>query len=279
MLKSRIIPCLDVKDGRVVKGTNFASLRDVGDPVELAKRYCDEGADELVYLDISATVEGRKTFLDTLERTADSIFLPLTVGGGIRVVDDIRRLLGAGADKVSLNTAAVANPDFISEASGRFGCQCVVIAIDVKKGTDGITNCELRITNESKSEISNLKSQIASGYEVVTHAGRRPTGIDALSWAREAERRGAGEILLTSMDADGTKNGYDLEITSLISGEVGVPVIASGGAGKPEHLFDALTTGGADAVLVAGILHFGTYTVASLRDYLRGRGIKVRSAS
>ncbi len=257
MLTKRIIPCLDVKDGRVVKGVNFVSLRDAGDPVECARQYNLSGADELVFLDITATLEARDTVIDMVERVADEIFIPFTVGGGIRSVDDIRDILNAGADKVSLNSAAVKNPEFVREASARFGAQCIVVAIDVKR----------REGQEDK---------FPSGWEVVIAGGTKPTGIDALEWAKEVNRLGCGEILLTSMDKDGTKSGFDNEITSLIAENVSVPVIASGGAGCMEDFYDGIVDGKADAVLAASLFHFGEIKISDLKDYLAGRGIPVR---
>jgi len=246
MLAKRIIPCLDVKDGRVVKGVNFVSLRDAGDPVECARQYNLSGADELVFLDITATVEARDTVIDMVSRVADEVFIPFTVGGGIRTTDDIRAILNAGADKVSLNSAAVKNPGFIKEASDLFGAQCIVVAIDVKA----------RPGQEEK---------FPSGYEVVIAGGTKPTGLDALWWAKEAQRLGCGEILLTSMDKDGTKSGYDNVITSMISSAVGIPVIASGGAGTMEDFYDAVTDGKADAVLAASLFHFGEIGIGDLK--------------
>lgn len=251
MLAKRIIPCLDVKAGRVVKGVRFLGLRDAGDPVEIAEVYNDQGADELVFLDITASYENREILLDVVARTAERCFMPLTVGGGVRTVEDIRRLLMAGADKVSLNTAAVLNPNVVGEASKRFGSQCIVVAIDAKARPEG-------------------------GWEVYTHGGRRPTGWDAVAWARRVEALGAGEILLTSMDADGTKEGYDIPLTRSVSEAVSIPVIASGGAGTLEHLRAALVEGKADAVLAASIFHYGEYTVAEVKAYLREQGIPVR---
>jgi len=250
MLAKRIIPCLDVKDGRVVKGVNFVNLRDAGAPVVNASFYEKEGADELVFLDITASYEDRDTMVSVVRRTAEQVFMPLTVGGGIRNISDIRNLLNAGADKVSINTAAVKDPGLISESSRRFGSQCIVVAIDAKKR--------------------------AKGWEVFIHGGRTPTGIDAVKWARQAERRGAGEILLTSMDRDGTKAGYDLRLTREISRSVGIPVIASGGAGSPKHLFDGLTEGKADAVLAASIFHFREYSIKQIKQYLKRKGVAVR---
>ena len=256
MLTKRIIPCLDVKDGRVVKGVNFVSLRDAGDPVECARTYNMSGADELVFLDITATLESRDTTVEMARRVAEQVFIPFTVGGGIRTTDDIRALLNAGADKVSLNSAAVKDPDFIKRASDKFGSQCIVAAIDVKSrpGDD----------------------RFASGYEVVIAGGTKPTGLDALEWAKKAVALGAGEILLTSMDKDGTKSGYDNVITSMISSAVGVPVIASGGAGSLKDFEDAIVYGKADAVLAASLFHFGEIAISDLKKYLADKGIPVR---
>jgi cyclase len=254
MLTKRIIPCLDVKDGRVVKGKSFAGLRDAGDPVERASFYYKEGADELTFLDITATPEGRDTFADIVEKISEEVFMPLTVGGGLRKTTDMRKLLKAGADKVSINTAAVLTPDFISEAAAKFGSQCIVVAIDAKR----VDSCD------------GLK------WEVYTHSGQKPSGIDALEWAKEVVRRGAGEILLTSIDADGHRSGYDNELNRAISEAVEVPVIASGGAGTPEDLFKALDYGKADAVLAASIFHYGEYSVAEVKQYLADKGVPVR---
>jgi cyclase len=251
-LAKRIIPCLDVKDGRVVKGIQFVGLRDAGDPVEQAVRYDAERADELCFLDITASHEGRKSMLDVIRRTADSIFIPFTVGGGIRSVDDFNAILGAGADKVAVNTAALTDPDLVQRAADHFGSQCVVVAVDARR-------------TESAD----------SGWEVYTHGGRTPTGIDAVAWARRAEALGAGEILLTSMDRDGTRDGYDLPLLNAVTAQVRIPVIASGGAGALEHL-DAALAAGAHAVLAASIFHFGEYTLAEARRYLAGRGHPVR---
>jgi cyclase len=250
VLAKRIIPCLDVKDGRVVKGVQFVDLRDAGDPVEAALAYDAQGADELVFLDITASHEDRAIMLDVVRRTAEGIYMPLTVGGGIRSADDVRRLLRAGADKVSLNTAALERPPVIREAARRFGSQCIVVAIDARRDADRWT--------------------------VFTHGGRRPTGRDAVAWAQEAVRLGAGEILLTSMDRDGTKDGYDLELTRAVSQAVSVPVIASGGAGSLEHFHEALTEGCADAALAASLFHFGIHTIAETKAYLAERGVEVR---
>ena len=251
MHTKRIIPCLDVKAGRVVKGTNFVGLRDAGDPVELAATYDIEGADELVFLDITASVEERKAMLDVINKTAGEVFMPLTVGGGISTVDDIRNALRAGADKTSVNSAAVKNPQLIAEGAKLFGSQCIVLAIDARR------------CGENK-------------WEVYVHGGRTPTGIDAIEWAKQGVALGAGEILLTSMDADGTKNGYDIPLTKAVSEAVHVPVIASGGAGKLEDFYEVLTEGGADAVLAASVFHYKTFTIQQVKEYLRDRGIEVR---
>jgi len=252
MLAKRIIPCLDVKDGRVVKGTKFLSLRDAGDPVEVAAQYERDEADELCFLDITASHEKRDIIIDVVSRTAEQVFMPLTVGGGIRTVDDIRRLLKAGADKVSLNTAAVQNPDIVNESSKRFGSQCIVVAIDAKRAAQ------------------------PGQWEVFTHGGRTPTGRDALKWAEEAEKRGAGEILLTSMDCDGTKNGYDIELTRAVSERLEIPVIASGGAGNLLHIYDVFAAGKADAALAASIFHYGEYTIQETKRFLKQKGVEVR---
>ncbi|MFM2178984.1 MAG: imidazole glycerol phosphate synthase subunit HisF [Verrucomicrobiota bacterium] len=251
MLTKRIIPCLDVKEGRVVKGTQFLQLRDAGDPVECAKIYNAQGADELVFLDITASHEERKTMIDVVARTAESCFMPLTVGGGIRTVADMREMLLAGADKVGINTAAVKTPDVIDAAAEAFGCQCLVVAIDAKKNAQG-------------------------RWTVYTHGGRNATELDAVKWAAEVCRRGAGEILLTSMDADGTKNGYDIELTCAVSEAVTIPVIASGGAGNISHMADVLSRGKADAVLAASIFHFGEFTVGDVKRFLNEKGVPVR---
>ena len=251
MLAKRIIPCLDVTGGRVVKGTRFLDLRDAGDPVECAKLYDKQGADELVFLDITASSDDRATMVDVVARTAEQCFMPLTVGGGIRTAEDFRAMLLAGADKVSVNTAAIKSPVLITEAAESFGSQCVVVAIDAKRDAPG-------------------------KWRVYTHGGRYPTELDAIAWAREVTRLGAGEILLTSMDADGTCGGYDIELTRAVSAEVEVPVIASGGAGELEHLAEVLLRGNADAVLAASIFHFGTYTIAQAKEFLAERGIAVR---
>lgn len=249
-LAKRVIPCLDVTAGRVVKGVNFVNLRDAGDPVEIAARYNEQGADEICFLDITASSDERDILLHVIEAVASKVFIPLTVGGGVRKVEDVRRLLNAGADNVSINTAAVQNPDLVREASSIVGNQCIVVAIDARKKGDS--------------------------WEVYTHGGRRPTGIDAVEWARRMEQAGAGEILLTSMDRDGTKNGFDLALTKAVSDAVGVPVIASGGVGMIEHFADGVTLGGASAVLAASVFHFGELTVRQVKEHMKGRGIEVR---
>ena len=251
MLTKRIIPCLDVTAGRVAKGVNFVSLRDAGDPVEIARRYDEQGADELTFLDITASSDERDIILHVIEAVADEVFIPLTVGGGVRSVEDVRRLLNAGADKISINTAGIQNPALIEQASGRFGAQCIVVAIDAKATAPG-------------------------RWEVFTHGGRKPTGLDAIDWARRVERLGAGEILLTSMDRDGTRQGFDLELTRAISDAVPIPVIASGGVGNLQHLADGVTLGRADAVLAASIFHFGEHTVREAKEFMAGQGIAVR---
>ncbi len=282
MLAKRIIPCLDVRDGRVVKGVNFVNIRDAGDPVENALYYDEQGADELVFLDITASHEKRNIILDVVEKTAADVFMPLTVGGGIRDLNDIRDLLNAGCDKVSINTTAVRNPEFIREASERFGSQCIVVAIDARRyrGTSGAPPEWL--PEDGSLDHLNLQSSIRNGlshlWEVYTHGGRKARGLDALKWARYMEELGAGEILLTSMDRDGTKDGYDIELTRAVAEAVGIPIIASGGAGTLEHLYEALTDGKADAVLAASIFHYREYTIREAKDYLRSRGVTVRPA-
>ncbi|MBE5844046.1 MAG: imidazole glycerol phosphate synthase subunit HisF [Butyrivibrio sp.] len=251
MLTKRIIPCLDVNDGRVVKGINFVELRDAGDPVEVGKAYSEAGADELVFLDITATSDARETVVDLVRKVAEQIFIPFTVGGGIRTVQDMRDVLREGADKVAVNSAALNNPDLISESAQKFGSQCVVVAIDAKRRPDG-------------------------GFTVYKNGGRIDTGRDAIEWAMEAEKRGAGEILLTSMDGDGTKEGYDLELTKAISSRVSIPVIASGGAGNCEHFYEALTEGGADAALAASLFHYKELEIKEVKEYLRDKGVPVR---
>jgi cyclase len=253
-LAKRIIPCLDVDKGRVVKGVQFVDIRDAGDPVEVARRYNEQGADEITFLDITASHEARDTTLHTVERMAGEVFIPLTVGGGVRELQDIRNLLNAGADKVAINSAAIFNPEFVREAAQRFGSQCIVVAIDAKQVLHG---------DEPK-------------WEIFTHGGRKPTGIDAIQWAEKMTGYGAGEILLTSMDRDGTKNGFDLDLTSRISDAVNVPVIASGGVGNLQHLVDGIVEGKADAVLAASIFHFGEHTVPEAKRYMAERGVNVR---
>ncbi|MAZ05544.1 imidazole glycerol phosphate synthase subunit HisF [uncultured Marinobacter sp.] len=254
-LAKRIIPCLDVDKGRVVKGVNFVDIRDAGDPVEVARRYNEQGADEITFLDITASHESRDTTYETVERMAAEVFIPLTVGGGVRTVDDIRKLLNAGADKVSINTAAVFNPEFVREAAERFGSQCIVVAIDAK-----------RVSEEGEEP----------RWEIFTHGGRKPTGLDAVEWARKMVEMGAGELLLTSMDRDGTRIGFDLGLTKAISDAVIVPVIASGGVGELQHLADGVTRGGADAVLAASIFHFGQHTIPEAKAFMKTLGIEVR---
>ncbi|MES9906556.1 MAG: imidazole glycerol phosphate synthase subunit HisF [Sedimenticola sp.] len=255
MLAKRIIPCLDVDAGRVVKGVKFVDIRDAGDPVEVARRYNQEGADEITFLDITASSDDRETIVHVVEQVASEVFIPLTVGGGIRVVDDVRRMLNAGADKVGINTAAVNNPEFVKEATSRFGSQCIVVAIDAK-----------RVNGEGE----------ASKWEIFTHGGRTHTGLDAIEWARKMVDYGAGEILLTSMDRDGTKIGFDLELTRAISRAVTVPVIASGGVGELQHLVDGVVEGEADAVLAASIFHFAEYSIGEAKQYMAERGVEVR---
>jgi cyclase len=255
MLAKRIIPCLDVTGGRVVKGVNFVALRDAGDPVEIAARYDAEGADELTFLDITASSDQREMILHVVEAVAEQVFIPLTVGGGVRRVDDVRRLLNAGADKISINTAAVNDPSLIERASARYGAQCIVVAVDARR---------------------RRPDRPDDGWEVFTHGGRTPTGIDAIEWARRAAQLGAGEILLTSMDRDGTRQGFDLELTRAVADAVAVPVIASGGVGNLQHLADGVTIGGADAVLAASIFHYGEYTVQQAKEYLAAQGVPMR---
>ena len=266
VLTRRIIPCLDLKDGRVVKGTHFLSLRDAGDPVELAQRYNAQGADEVVFLDITASKEKRGTIVELIKRAADQLFLPLTVGGGIRSLDDIQQILRAGADKVSINTSAVHEPALITKGAESFGTQCIVVAMDVRRNYT---------PNPEKIPVT-LKGGRTCWYEVVIYGGSKPTGIDAIRWAREVEERGAGEILLTSMETDGTKNGFDLVITAAISEAANIPVIASGGVGTLEHFYDGFTKGKADACLAASVFHYGEFTVRDVKEYLNGRGIPVR---
>ena len=265
MLAKRIIPCLDVTGGRVVKGVNFVELRDAGDPVEIAARYNEQGADELTFLDITATSDGRDLILPIIEAVASQVFIPLTVGGGVRTVGDVRRLLNAGADKTSFNSAAISTPEVINAASDKYGSQCIVVAIDAK-----------RRTPEDAQRIGPNGQPVGDGWDVFSHGGRKNTGLDAVRWAVEMAERGAGEILLTSMDRDGTKSGFDLALTRAVSDAVGVPVIASGGVGNLQHLADGVTQGGADAVLAASIFHYGEFTVRQAKEFMRERGIAVR---
>lgn len=255
MLAKRLIPCLDVENGRVVKGVNFVDIKDAGDPVEVSKRYNDQGADEITFLDITATSDGRDTTYDMVEKIARSIFIPLTVGGGVRKIDDIRNLLNAGADKVGINSAAITNPDLVNEASARFGSQCIVVSIDAKRVA---------------------RADGSVGFEIFTHGGRKATGIDAIAWAVEMTKRGAGELLVTSMDGDGTRAGYDLLLTRTISDLVNIPVIASGGVGNLQHLADGVLKGGADAVLAASIFHFGDHTIQEAKAFMAKQGIPMR---
>jgi cyclase len=265
MLAKRIIPCLDVTGGRVVKGVNFVELRDAGDPVEIAARYNEQGADELTFLDITATSDNRGLILHMIEAVASQVFIPLTVGGGVRTVDDVRRLLNAGADKTSFNSAAIANPQVITDASAKYGAQCIVVAIDAKRRSDEDAR---RLTAEG--------APVGHGWDVYSHGGRKNTGLDAVAWAIEMTQRGAGEILLTSMDRDGTKAGFDLSLTRAVSDAVSVPVIASGGVGNLDHLVAGIQQGGADAVLAASIFHYGEYTVGQAKRYMASQGIPVR---
>ncbi|WP_049235668.1 imidazole glycerol phosphate synthase subunit HisF [Moraxella canis] len=255
MLAKRLIPCLDVENGRVVKGVNFVDIKDAGDPVEVSKRYNDQGADEITFLDITATSDGRDTTYDMVEKIARSIFIPLTVGGGVRKIEDIRNLLNAGADKVGINSAAITNPDLVNDAAARFGSQCIVVSIDAKRVT---------------------KADSSIGFEIFTHGGRKATGIDAIEWAVQMTERGAGELLVTSMDGDGTRQGYDLLLTRTISDLVNIPVIASGGVGNLQHLADGVLKGKADAVLAASIFHFGDYTIQQAKAYMAAQGIPIR---
>jgi cyclase len=266
VLTRRIIPCLDLKDGRVVKGTNFLGLRDAGDPVELAERYNEQGADEVVFLDITASKEKRGIIIDLIKRAADQLFLPLTVGGGIRSLDDIQQILRAGADKVSINTSAVHDPALITKGAESFGTQCIVLAMDVRRN----------FTQNPRAIPVHLDNGETCWYEVVIYGGSKPTGMDAVAWAREAEDRGAGEILLTSMETDGTKKGFDIAVTSAISDAAGIPVIASGGVGTLEHFYEGFTRGKADACLAASVFHYGEFTVRDVKKYLKERDIPVR---
>ena len=256
-LAKRLIPCLDVKNGRVVKGVQFVGIKDAGDPVEVAKRYNEQGADEITFLDITASHEGRDTTYKTVEKMASEVFIPLTVGGGVRTIDDIRRLLNAGADKVGINTAAIVNPDFVQEAAQRFGAQCIVVAVDAK-------------------QVFASKNGEVNRWELFTHGGRKETGIDAIEWVKKMENFGAGEILLTSMDRDGTKDGFDLSLTRAVSDAINIPVIASGGVGKLQHLVDGVKVGKADAVLAASIFHFAEYTIGEAKEYMAKHGVDVR---
>ncbi|MBU1184538.1 MAG: imidazole glycerol phosphate synthase subunit HisF [Proteobacteria bacterium] len=256
MLSKRIIPCLDVRAGKLTKGINFQGNIDIGDPVEAARAYYEQGADEIVFYDITASAEGRAIMIDVVKRVAETIFIPFSVGGGIRTVEDMRQVILAGAEKISVNTEAVKNPTLIADGARAFGSQCIVLGMDVKK--------------------INANPQVPSGYEMVIHGGRTATGIDALRWAKEAERLGAGEICLNSIDADGTRDGYEIDLTALISIQVRIPVIASGGAGKPEHLLDVLTRGKADAALIASMVHYRTYSIAEIKGFLHERGVKTR---
>jgi len=265
MLAKRIIPCLDVTGGRVVKGVNFVELRDAGDPVEIAARYNDQGADELTFLDITATSDARDVILHIIEAVASQVFIPLTVGGGVRTVEDVRRLLNAGADKVSFNSAAIANPQVIRDASNKYGAQCIVVAIDAK-----------RRTTEDAQRLGVNGQPVGDGWDVFSHGGRKNVGLDAVAWASQMANFGAGEILLTSMDRDGTKAGFDLELTRAVSDAVSVPVIASGGVGNLDHLADGIQMGGADAVLAASIFHYGEFTVGQAKERMRERGIAIR---
>jgi imidazole glycerol-phosphate synthase subunit HisF len=265
MLAKRIIPCLDVTGGRVVKGVNFVKLRDAGDPVEIAARYNEQGADELTFLDITATSDGRDLILPIIEAVAAQVFIPLTVGGGVRTVDDVRRLLNAGADKTSFNSAAIANPQVIHDASQKYGAQCIVVAIDAKKRSA-----------EDEARIGEDGQPVGAGWDVYSHGGRKNTGLDAVKWATKMASLGAGEILLTSMDRDGTKSGFDLALTRAVSDAVSVPVIASGGVGSLAHMADGIQTGGADAVLAASIFHYGEFTVQQAKAFMAERGIPVR---
>jgi cyclase len=265
-LTRRIIPCLDLKDGRVVKGTHFDSLRDAGDPVKLAQRYNEQGADEVVFLDITASKEKRGIIIDLIKRAADQLFLPLTVGGGIRSLDDIHQILRAGADKVSINTSAVQDPELITRSAKSFGTQCIVAAIDVRRNYSPAPGTTPILLPDGRT----------CWYEVVIYGGSTPTGIDAIGWAKEAETRGAGEILLTSMETDGTRNGFDIPITAAISDATGIPIVASGGVGTLEHFYEGFTAGKADACLAASVFHYGEFTVREVKEYLRSRGIPVR---
>lgn len=266
VLTRRIIPCLDLKEGRVVKGKHFISLKDAGDPVELASRYNEQGADEVVFLDITASKEKRGIIIDVIKRAADQLFLPLTVGGGIRSLDDIQQILRAGADKVSINTSAIQDPALITRSAASFGTQCIVAAIDVRRN----------FSHKPDATPVQLPDGKTCWYEVVIYGGSKPTGIDAITWAKEVEERGAGEILLTSMETDGTKNGFDIPITAAVSDATGIPIVASGGVGTLEHFYDGFVKGKADACLAASVFHYGEFTVKEVKEYLRDRGIPVR---
>ena len=277
MLAKRIIPCLDVKDGRVVKGVNFVNLRDAGDPVEIAAAYEKEGADELTFLDITASHEKRDIILDVVAHTAEKVFMPLTVGGGVRTLEDIRNLLNAGADKVAINTAAVHDPEFVRTAAGRFGSQCIVVAIDAKRVALGTKAVDSQLPwCDQHPDLFLAENESEPIFEVFTHGGRNPTGIHAVRWARLMEIYGAGEVLVTSMDRDGTKKGYDLELNRFISESLTIPLIASGGAGTLEHLFEGVVQGKADAVLAASIFHFREFTIGETKRYLKAKGVAVR---
>ena len=276
MLAKRIIPCLDVKDGRVVKGVNFVNLRDAGDPVEVATAYEKEGADELTFLDITASHEKRDIILDVVARTAEKVFMPLTVGGGVRTLDDIRNLLKAGADKVAINSAAVKDPEFVQKAAQRFGSQCIVVAIDAKQTKSVADNPSIPSWAEEHPNLLLDKNSSSTSWEVYIHGGRTSTAINAVKWARQMQDYGAGEILLTSMDKDGTKSGYDLELNRSVSESLTIPMIASGGAGTLEHLYDGITDGKADAVLAASIFHFKEFTIEETKRYLKKKGVCVR---
>lgn len=276
MLVKRIIPCLDVKDGRVVKGVNFVNLRDAGDPVEVAAAYEKEGADELTFLDITASHEKRDIILDVVARTAEKVFMPLTVGGGVRTLDDIRNLLKAGADKVAINSAAVKDPTFVQKAAQRFGSQCIVVAIDAKQTKSAANDPSIPNWAEEHPDLFLDRNSSSTSWEVYIHGGRTATAINAVKWARQMQDYGAGEILLTSMDRDGTKSGYDLDLNRSVSESVTIPVIASGGAGTLEHLYDGITNGKADAVLAASIFHFKEFTIDETKRYLKEKGVCVR---
>ena len=285
MLAKRIIPCLDVTAGRVVKGVSFVELRDAGDPVEIARRYDEQGADELTFLDITASSDERGIIFRIIEQVAEQVFIPLTVGGGVREVQDVRNLLNAGADKVSINTSAVLNPQLIADAAGRYGSQCIVVAIDAKQVAPPTRRCEASgagggaslLLPQTAGAAGNVSQECEGRWEVFTHGGRKPTGLDAVEWAKKMQALGAGEILLTSMDRDGTRNGFDLKLTRAVTDALEIPVIASGGVGNLQHLVDGVKQGGADAVLAASIFHYGEYTVQQAKEYMAEQGIEVRS--